>query len=554
MFLRSLTFRSQNLTIEPLIVYAARYDSRLVDQQNKCFPKTRTEILSRIKSWADDASQKPVFWLTGPAGTGKSTIAQSLLEGFDRQNRLAASYYFKRGEDDQNGAMKFFPTIASQLREKVPFFASHLNEACRDVTTETLRTMSLDKQFDTLISGPLRNSADNSSNYQLARVILIDALDECEDRDKVHALLESLGTLPEVSAFPLRIICTSRNTQRLESVFSKIGKHDTLILHTFNPHKAGRDIRIYLKNTLAQIYQDWTDKQEEESWPSDDDLARLVELATDPDPLFIYASTLCLFVSENRRGRNPVGQLRKWLNEPSHGLLQMDRLYRPVLEEAFTMGAEPYLPGEYEEECSTGRQVLASIVLLATPLSASALASLLGMEERVVTGWLRNLQAVLDVPQSPKSRVRILHQSFSDWLLRDLAGAPGEKEDKFHIDYGKGNAELALRCIKRMSADIIGLKKDICHLKEPGKLAGEVEKTIRRSIPRDLRYACVNWVYHLVRGGKYLIDAVKVDTFIRKYFLFWLEALSILRRIPEGVTAVSELLEIYEVCQPICDT
>lgn len=540
------------MTIEPLIVYAARYDSQLVTQQSKCFPDTRTEILSRIKSWADNPSRTPVFWLTGPAGTGKSTIAKSLLEDFDRQNKLAAAYYFKRGEKGQNGVVKFFPTIASQLRERIPFFASHLDEACRHCTAEALQTMSLEKQFGTLISGPLKRSADMLSDGQLTRIILVDALDECEEGDKVHALLESLATLSEASTHRLRIICTSRNTQRLEAALSRISKYDTLMLHTYQPHEAKKDIEIYLENRLDQIYQNWPDRQGEGKWPSDGDLSRLVQLATTPDPLFIYASTLCLFVSENRGGRNPAGQLKKWLNQPNHSQSQMGRLYEPVLEEAFKLDAETDLLEDYEEECSAGRRILSSIVLLAVPLSASALACLLDLEQWDVKGWLRNLQAVLYIPKDPMAEVRILHKSFSDWLLYDSGEASRKAQDRFHVDSCKENAELALRCIDRMSNDIVGLKKDICQLKEPGKMAIEIDADIiARHIPKDLEYSCVYWIYHLVRSGKHLIEPVKVGAFMRKHFLSWLEALSILGRLSVGVTAVSELLEIYKVCRSI---
>jgi len=45
-----------------------------------CLKGTRETVLSEIESWANDFNQSPVFWLNGLAGTGKSTIAQTVSE------------------------------------------------------------------------------------------------------------------------------------------------------------------------------------------------------------------------------------------------------------------------------------------------------------------------------------------------------------------------------------------------------------------------------------------------------------------------------------------
>ncbi|KXL50603.1 hypothetical protein M433DRAFT_151196 [Acidomyces richmondensis BFW] len=40
-----------------------------------CLPGTRADLLQEIYDWADSETSPAIFWLSGLAGTGKSTIA-----------------------------------------------------------------------------------------------------------------------------------------------------------------------------------------------------------------------------------------------------------------------------------------------------------------------------------------------------------------------------------------------------------------------------------------------------------------------------------------------
>jgi hypothetical protein len=54
------------------------------------------------------------------AGTGKSTIANTVARGYFEQGRLAASFIFSRGGGDVGNAQKFVTTIAVQLALHIP--------------------------------------------------------------------------------------------------------------------------------------------------------------------------------------------------------------------------------------------------------------------------------------------------------------------------------------------------------------------------------------------------------------------------------------------------
>ena len=46
-------------------------------------PGTREDVLSLIKTWLDDLNGPNVFWLSGSPGSGKTTIASTVVADFD---------------------------------------------------------------------------------------------------------------------------------------------------------------------------------------------------------------------------------------------------------------------------------------------------------------------------------------------------------------------------------------------------------------------------------------------------------------------------------------
>ncbi|KAJ7707855.1 hypothetical protein B0H14DRAFT_3025063 [Mycena olivaceomarginata] len=51
---------------------------------------TRVGLISHLKQWANSTESSPIFWLSGMAGTGKSTVAYTLCECWLREHRLGA--------------------------------------------------------------------------------------------------------------------------------------------------------------------------------------------------------------------------------------------------------------------------------------------------------------------------------------------------------------------------------------------------------------------------------------------------------------------------------
>ena len=98
------------------------------------------------------------------------------------------------------------------------------------------------------------------------------------------------------------------------------------------------------------------------------------------------------------------------------------------------------------------------------------------------------------------------------------------------------------------------LRRDICALGRLGVLASEVEKSkVESCLLPAVQYACCYWVTHLKGARISLRDGDRLHTFLRKHFLHWLEALSLIGKTSEAVLAITSLESVVIVSEPAAD-
>lgn len=160
------------------IIFQARYDSTDIQESPRCESQTRFRVRETIYNWADECAE-PLFWLAGPAGTGKSTIARTVADTFFNEKRLVAGYFFKKGERGRNDTTRLFPTLAAQLAEIIPHFKSCFQKSVGGFDRDAVEKKGLAIQFEKLLWLPLGDLPRTDANHG-SRIIIIDALDECE--------------------------------------------------------------------------------------------------------------------------------------------------------------------------------------------------------------------------------------------------------------------------------------------------------------------------------------------------------------------------------------
>jgi hypothetical protein len=518
-----------NCDIDPLKelpgVPEAEYGSYMDQYEDECLSGTRTALLNDITTWAKSPQGKCIFWLNGMAGTGKSTISRTVAGILQRDNLLGASFFFKWGEADRGNARKFIPTIAKQLILRYPELTDSIRETVR--ANPGIMSKSLNLQFDRLLYRPLRALGPQAQGLSTA-VIVIDALDECENEQDVEAILHSLPSLQDANTVNIRIFLTSRPELPIRQAFSEIPDRSfqDFVLHEMIAREATEhDISLFLKHQFTKIRKA---RRIPSSWPRDEDLHALVTISV---PLFISAATLCRFIGDKKW--QPTVRLAEVLKDQAKYATKMEKTYFPILERL--------LAGQNDEDSELllheFQEIIGTIILLAEPLSINALAELLGLEMEVITNRLESFSSIIHTPEDPSLPTRIMHLSLRDFLTHS--------KSKFRVESRERHGAIALQCLAVMRKR---LRKNICNLKRDDAERSDIPlEALQQRLPLELQYACHYWVFHLTQSLDPLAEAENVFDFLQEHFLHWIEALNLLGLGSEAVEMLGQLQSSFAV-------
>ncbi|KAF5856234.1 hypothetical protein ETB97_007667, partial [Aspergillus alliaceus] len=249
------------------IVEGATYDS-FENKHKECLPETRTEVLRQVWDWAESSHGKCIYWLKGGAGTGKSTISRTIGQKLNDKRSLAASFFFKRGEEGRNNSKWLFSTIAQQLAITIPELGPEIQKAVEIDPYISEKVPA--EQFNKLLLQPLLNM---DLNRTVTLVAVIDALDECQsdsddDDHDIKVLLRLLPRVQESKSVRLRFFVTSRPELPIRLGFDAVRDNlQNMDLHSIQTSEIAHDISIFLDYSLSRIRHSHGLPAE---WPADD--------------------------------------------------------------------------------------------------------------------------------------------------------------------------------------------------------------------------------------------------------------------------------------------
>jgi hypothetical protein len=198
------------------------------------------------------------------------------------------------------------------------------------------------------------------------------------------------------------------------------------------------------------------------------------------------------------------------------------------------------------EDAESCKRMLAVMSVAYRPIALDELASVLELpgicfdDTEAVLGMIAVCGSFLTVREDT---IVFVHQSAKEFLLR-------ETQDRIFIRAIEAEHRMIFSC--SLKAMFKTLRRDIFELKLPGF---PIERVIPPS-PNPLaaaKYACVYWVEHLHysrwqnKKGLGVYERGCVDNFLRKKFLHWLEALSILGSLSQGIAAMLKLDSLLRV-------
>jgi len=478
---------------------------------------TREDIMAKIDEWCDDLdTSRNILWISGFPGVGKSAIARKLATRLKSSHRFGSSFFFQRELATVQTPINLWRTLAFDLSREYPSARSAIVTKLKDSEID-LENTDAGELFTSLVEGPLKQSADIPSGR--LPVVVIDAVDECGGLDGSRSkhrtiLLQSMKAWTRLGP-PFKLVVTSRPEDDIARALSAISHRIELGSGEDVSPSSSRDIHSFLCREFARIANNYPGSLSS-AWPG----AEAIEAFTKRSAgLFIYADTLIKFVDEGQ----PEEQLESILSEPlHHGSLT--QLYRQILGVSFNNPSSTVL-----EEF---RNVTGTIILAKIPLRRQDIMHLLDVTPVALHHIFRGLRSVLDTG----ALLRFTHQSFVDFLM-DSGGC----HPSFLFHNAIQSRTLLLGSLRVMKNE---LGFNICKLETSHVIHDDIpdlKMRVHDNMSVHLQYACRFWTDHIHKCDFDVQIAQEVECFMTNQFLYWLEAMSLLRktnRVTQGLRSV----------------
>ncbi|EKM75287.1 hypothetical protein AGABI1DRAFT_116487 [Agaricus bisporus var. burnettii JB137-S8] len=413
-------------------MFGVEVDSRDRDPPPRCHPETRKNLRNRARIWLSNHERySRLLYIWGPAGEGKSAVAQSVAEEAKAQGHLGASIFFSK-LNDRDDLDCVVPTIVAQLSTVHSEFASIVSNILE--SDRTILQKNRATQFKELLIDPFQHiMARDPSTALRPLLIVLDGIDECKDQHAQTEFIELVNShVRTVPRFPLLWIISSRQQAHLKPLLLQL--HCEREDLRMDDKESQQDVECVLRDGFRRIYEKYR-ANFDTHWPPENDLLRIIEVSSG---FFAFGSNIIDFVGDSQV-HNPESQLKtcmKFLDRRTHvsPLQALDLLYHQILSE---------IP---PESLPTTMRVLGmSILYPHHSLPAQAQANFFSLDRHELIQAFRGLHSVLDVPSALDAHtysIHFLHTSFADFLK------DAERSRGFCIKPAKVHFDIALHALQ----------------------------------------------------------------------------------------------------------
>jgi hypothetical protein len=366
---------------------AARWNSRV--SPSPCLQDTRVDELDQLLAWISiPSSVLSVYWLTGLAGTGKSTIAKSFCEQVAslKGSFFLTTFFISKTSEERRDPYRILTTLVHDLAATCHGFGALVAEsltAGRDIIERPLKD-----QIKHLLATPIKASQSATKSSPL--IIVIDALDESLGTHGVEGAALVVSLASALQSVPVKLLVTSRMEADLARMFDRLPNH-VLKLHEIEKTAVARDVERILVQGFRDIAAARSYRSDPGSWPTQADIDTLV---TRTNHLIVYATTVLKYVGDSRflpeKRLSEILDLQDNLTSIS-AFGPIDSLYLGILNTA-TQDQD----GRYDDKLLLRVQnLVGALCLVKRPLSVAGLSSLVSVASPELLLDIRALTSVL---------------------------------------------------------------------------------------------------------------------------------------------------------------
>ncbi|KAN0069077.1 hypothetical protein V8E54_012706 [Elaphomyces granulatus] len=468
---------------------------------------------SEFQRWRED-KQSQLLWIKGDAGKGKTMLMIGIIDELQQQVARSGkssaaevlSYFLCQGTDSRlNTAMAILRGIIYLLASEQPFLISHLRKkydhAGRKLFEDSSAFYCLSDIFRQMVQDPKLTAA----------YLVVDALDECVEG--LPQLLDLITWTVSTQSSCIKWIVSSRNRYDIEQCLEIDDSHTRLSLE-LNADHISHAVDVYIDFKASQLVLLRNDKALQKQVQD--------QVRQKSDGTFLWVA----LVFEELRGvlrRN----LSRVLNGIPKGLTPLyDRMVNQIQQ----------LDNDYTQLCLLA---LSAATVAYQPLHLREIHVVAGLQDEVKD--LEDLERIINMCGSfltiRDNYVYFIHQSAKDYLNINASAIifPAGRE-RIHYDMFSWSLDALSKTLRR----------DIYNLQD---LGGMMKGVPDLDPLASIRYSCVFWVDHLCKADdtsldwkEKLSDGGAVFAFVKEHLLHWLESLSLIYKLSDGVLSIKKLL------------
>jgi hypothetical protein len=465
-----------------------------------------------FKQWRNDPSSR-LLWIRGDPGKGKTMLLCGIIDELTRciGGNANISFFFCQATDVRiNNATAVLRGLIYSLVQKQPTLLSHVrsryDEAGKTLFEDVNAWNVVSKIFADILRDPVLQNI----------YLVIDALDEC-----ITDLPFLLDLLVQGSSTHSHVkwIVSSRNWPDIEERLDTATQTAPISLE-LNEASVSDAVRKFIQYKVDQLSKVKKYK---------DELRDIVcgHLLGNSQGTFLWVALAC-----QNLNRTPRRHVLKKLKELPPGL---DALYGRMIDQV-----------RKSEDAELCKRILAVMSIVYRPIALPELTALVGTpddlsdDEEILLEIIATCGSFLTLHEDV---IVFVHQSAKEFLLEMAQGElfPKDREAE-HCAIFSRSLQSLFKTLRRniFDMEIVGMAIEEVRQPSPDPLAA-------------VKYACLYWVDHLragwcdddknrdSRNGEYLCS------FLRQKYLHWLEALSILRSLSQGIKAMLKLEELLQV-------
>jgi hypothetical protein len=478
---------------------------------------TRTKEYEAFTNWSDDdvgISPRRLLWIKGPAGTGKTMLLIGIIrELSDQSFKLAPklSYFFCQGTNKTlNNATATLRSLIWLLLVQQPHLISYLQIAYTNSGEALFKDLNvfyaLSRVFQSMLKDPSLSPV----------YFIIDALDECDQAKPGMVELIDLIATSLTLTDKVRWLLSSRPIFDGHTKLRDLTASETLL--ELDTRNLEGPVNAYINHKLSALTEnDGYDK----------DILTIVskEIRHRAMNTFLWVA----LVFKELGHEEPWDAVEIVQSIPSG----LSELYDHMMNR-IESGSR-----KNPQYC---KNVLVATSLAYRPLSLSELGVLAGLPPKSARTIIEKCGSFLTTKENT---VYLSHQSAKDYL---------DAHHQSRLQQGgavQGHTDISRRSIDAMSK----LKVNIYDLSHFGIQSQDI-------VPPDpdplacIRYSCVFWIDHLCEVDNQisdyqteLFDDGASFIFLKEHLLHWIESLSLIHKLSDGLLSIKKLLSRAQVCQ-----